>query len=244
TSYDNAQALSALVDYSQRQPTPPNFEATVQLAGKTLASKQFEGYRNPSLEVQVPMAELPQGDSELVLQKSGPGDLHYLAAYRYRLQGNQPGRLNGLRVTREVHPANQEESLYRLGLDANDKPLTVKAGQVFDIGLEIITDHAVDHVIITDPLPAGFEAVDTSFQTATPYFQAQQDSWRIGYQTIYRDRVLAYGDHLEAGVYSFHYLVRSVTPGTFQWPGANVYLQYTPEEFGRSASAELNVSGS
>ena len=244
TSYDNAQALAALVDYSQRQPTPPNFEATVQLAGKTLASAQFEGYRNPSLEVQTPMAELPQGDSELILQKTGQGDLHYLAAYRYRLQGNQPGRLNGLRVTREVHPANEEESLYRLGLSANDEPLTVTAGQVFDIGLEIIADHPVDHVIITDPLPAGFEAVDTRFQTATPYFQAQQDSWRIGYQTIYRDRVLAYGDHLDAGVYSFHYLVRSVTPGTFLWPGANVYLQYAPEEFGRSASAELQVSDS
>ena len=244
TSYDNAQALTALVAYSQRQPTPPNFEATVQLAGKTLASEQFEGYRNPSLDVQVPMAELPKGDSELLLQKSGQGDLHYLAAYRYRLEGNQPGRLNGLRVTRDVHPANQEESLYRLGLAPNDKPLTVKAGQVFDIGLEIIADHPVDHLIIKDPLPAGFEAVDTSFQTATPYFQAQQDSWRIGYQTIYRDRVLAYGDHLEAGVYSFHYLVRSVTPGTFLWPGANVYLQYAPEEFGRSASAELQVSGS
>ncbi|MDJ0703802.1 MAG: alpha-2-macroglobulin [Leptolyngbyaceae cyanobacterium MO_188.B28] len=243
TSYDNAQALRALVAYSQRQPTPPNFEATVQLAGKTIASEQFEGYRNPSLDVQVPMAELPKGDSELLLQKSGEGDLHYLAAYRYRLEGDQPGRLNGLRVTRDVHPANQEESLYRLGLAPNKEPLTVKAGQVFDIGLEIITDHPVDHLIITDPLPAGFEAVDTSFQTSTPYFQAQQDSWRIGYQTIYRDRVLAYGDHLEAGVYSFHYLVRSVTPGTFLWPGANVYLQYAPEEFGRSASAELQVSG-
>jgi alpha-2-macroglobulin len=95
--------------------------------------------------------------------------------------------------------------------------------------------------LITDPLPAGFEAVDTSFQTATPYFQAQQDSWQINYQTIYRDRIVAYADHLEAGVYNLHYLVRSVTPGTFLWPGAEVHLQYAPEEFGRSASSTLMV---
>ncbi len=69
----------------------------------------------------------------------------------------------------------------------------------------------------------------------------QQDSWQIGYQQIYRDKVVAYGDRLYAGVYNLHYLVRSVTPGTFEWPGAEVYLQYAPEEFGRSASSSLEV---
>jgi hypothetical protein len=186
------------------------------------------------------MAQLPRGRHDLRLNKSGQGTLHYLVAYRYRLKGNQPGRFNGLRMTREIRPANQEKVLRKIGLYAADEPLTVKAGQVFDIGLEIITDHPVDRVIITDPLPAGFEAVDTSFQTATPYFQAQ-DNWKIGYQTIYRDRVVAYGDHLEAGVYNLHYLVRSITPGTFLWPGAEVHLQYAPEEFGRSASSGLMV---
>ncbi|MBD2214675.1 hypothetical protein H6G27_33225 [Nostoc linckia FACHB-104] len=32
--------------------------------------------------------------------------------------------------------------------------------------------------------------------------------------------MIAYADHLEPGVYSLHYLVRSVTPGKFLWPGA------------------------
>ena len=112
-------------------------------------------------------------------------------------------------------------------------------GQVFDIGLEIITDHPVNHVIITDPLPAGLEAVDTSFETATDALQAQQDSWEIDYQKIHRDRIQAYADHLDAGVYSLHYLVRSVTPGTFTWPGAKAHLQYAPEEFGRTAATTL-----
>lgn len=241
TSYDNAQALTALVNYSQLQPTPPNFAATVQLAGKNLGSAKFEGYQKPSIELKVPMAQLPRGRHDLSLQKSGQGNLHYLVAYRYRLQGNQPGQFNGLRVTREVRPANQEKVIKKIGLYASDEPLLLNPAQVFDVGLEIITDHPVDHLVITDPLPAGFEAVDTSFQTATPYFQAQQDSWQIGYQTIYRDRIVAYADHLEAGVYNLHYLVRSVTPGTFLWPGAEVHLQYAPEEFGRSASSTLMV---
>ncbi|MBE9104245.1 hypothetical protein IQ229_04605 [Nostoc cf. edaphicum LEGE 07299] len=53
------------------------------------------------------------------------------------------------------------------------------------------------------------------------------------------DRIIAYADHLEPGVYSLHYLVRSVTPGTFSWSGAEVHLQYAPEEFGRTAESIL-----
>ncbi|ARV58693.1 hypothetical protein BZZ01_08615 [Nostocales cyanobacterium HT-58-2] len=239
TDYNNAQALTALAEYSQLQPTLPNFVATVQLAGKKLGEKRFEGYSNPSLEVSVPMDKLPRGRHDLQLRKSGQGTLHYLVAYRYRLQGNQPGRFNGLRVTREIRPVNQDKVLQKFGLYASDKPFTAETGQVFDIGLEIITDHPVNHVVMSDPLPAGFEAVDTSFQTATPALQTKTDSWQLGFKTIYSDRIIAYADHLEPGVYSLHYLVRSVTPGTFLYPGAQVHLQYAPEEFGRTADSTL-----
>ncbi|WP_175561014.1 Ig-like domain-containing protein [Hydrococcus rivularis] len=242
TSYDNAQALTALVEYTQLEPTPPNYSAIIRLANKQLGKVRFEGYRNPGYELQVPMEKLPQGRHDLILNKSGKGNLHYLTAYRYRLKGNQPGRINGLRVIRYIRPANQAQVLREIDLYAPDESFTVPPGQVFDIGLEIITDHPIDHLIINDPLPAGFEAVDTSFQTSTSYFQPQQDSWEINYQKIYKDKVVAYGDRLKAGVYSMHYLVRSVTPGRFEYPGAEVYLQYAPEEFGRSASSVLEVS--
>ncbi|MGI0489719.1 alpha-2-macroglobulin family protein [Pantanalinema rosaneae CENA516] len=240
-NYDNAEALVALVDYSRLQPTPPNFTATAQLAGKTLTKAQFQGYRKPSQDVRVAMSDLPRNRHDLVLKKSGNGLLHYLVAYRYRLQGNQPGRLNGLRVTRTIRPANENKTLYKTGLYATE-PLTLAAGQVYDIGLEVITDHPVDHVVITDPLPAGFEAVDNSFQTSTPYYQAKGDSWQLNYQTIHRDRVVAFGDKLDPGVYTLHYLVRSVTPGTFVYPGAEAHLQYAPEEFGRSAATTLTIA--
>ncbi len=238
-TYNNAQALTALVEYSQLQPTPPNFVATVKLAGKQLGKHQFVGNRNPSFDIKVPMDKLPRGRHDLLLQKSGKDSLHYLLAYRYRLQGKQPGRFNGLRVTREIRKANAEKVLQKVGLYAFDKPFSTKTGEVFDIGLEIITDHPVDHIIVTDPLPAGFEAVDRSFQTTTAALQAQADSWQLGYKIIYRDRIVAYGDHLEPGVYSLHYLVRSVTPGAFTYPGSQVHLQYAPEEFGRAAESTL-----
>ena len=129
--------------------------------------------------------------------------------------------------------------MQKLGIYAFEKPLTLTPGQVFDIGLEIIADHPIDHVVIKDPLPPGLEAVDASFQTTTAALQAKADSWQLGFRNIYRDRIIAYADHLEPGVYSLHYLVRSVTPGTYLWPGAEVHLQYAPEEFGRAADSTL-----
>lgn len=239
SSYNNAQALTALVEYSQLQPTPPNFRTTVKLGNQKLGEIRFNSYQNPSLQINIPMNQLPQGKRDLWLQKSGRGKLHYLVAYKYRLQGNQPGRFNGLRVTREISKVNEEKMIQKIGMYAIDKPITLQSGQVFDIGLEVITDHPVDHVIIKDPLPAGFEAVDNSLQTETLALQAKADNWQLGYKTIYKDRIISYANHLEPGVYSLHYLVRSVTPGTFIWPGAEAHLQYTPEEFGRSADSTL-----
>ncbi len=237
-TYDNAEALTALLEYSQLEPTPPNFTATVKLAGKKLDSIRFNGYRNPSLSINVAMDNLPRNRHDLIIQKSGQGMLHYLVNYRYVLQGNQPGKYNGLRIIREISQVNQQKILEKIGMQT-PPALNIKVGQVFDIGLEIITDRPVEKVVITDPLPAGFEAIDNSFITATKSVQAKSDDF--GFKTIYRDRVVAYSDRLETGIYQLHYLVRSVTPGNFNWPGAEVHLQYAPEEFGRSADANLII---
>jgi len=240
-SYDSAQALGALVDDVRAQPAPPNFSALVTLAGKTLLQTQFAGYQHPEASADVGMGQLPRGSSALTLQKTGPGHLHYVVTLGYLLPGNQPGALHGIRVTREIRPANQDSVVGSMGIAVPDNPLMLAAGQVWDIGLQVITDHPIDNVVITDPLPAGLEAVDASFQTSTPYFQARGDSWEITYQQIHRDKIVAYASRLEAGVYDVHYLARSVTPGTFSWPGASAFLQYAPEEFGRTASTTLVV---
>ncbi len=242
SSYDNAQALTALVAYAETETTPPNFNAVIKLGNQTLGETQFKGYKDSSYTLNVPMSELPKGKNDLILQQSNQGKLNYWVAYRYRLEGNQPGRLNGLRITRTIRPANQDKILQRIDLNSPKQLLKVIPGQVFDIGLDIITDHPVDQVMITDPLPAGFEAIDASFKTSNLALQAQKSSWEINYQTIYKDRIIAYSNRLEPGTYQLHYLVRSVTPGEYLWPGAEAKLQYIPEEFGRAASTTLLVS--
>lgn len=239
--FDNAQALSALVDYSQTQPPSPDFSASAQLGRQNLLSSRFGDDRNSSSETTIPMQKLPKGRQDLTLKKSGPGTLHYLVNYQYRLAGNQPGRFQGLRVTREIKPFGQN-AIGTIGLYAKDEPLKVPVGQVFEVQVEVITDHPVQQVIVTDPLPAGFEAVDNSFRTSAQALQAKADDF--GFKQIYRDRIVAFADSLQPGVYTLRYLVRSVTPGSFFYPGAEAHLQYNPEELGRCADSTLVVSGS
>ncbi|MGA1263604.1 MAG: alpha-2-macroglobulin family protein [Prochlorothrix sp.] len=239
-SYYNAQVLQALVAYSAAEPPPATVAVTARLDRRQLLQTQLTP-QQPSTTLTLPQADLPKGDSNLVLEPAGDR-LHYLTVYEYQPQGQQPGLYQGLRVTRRVYPAGNPTVLATQGLFGEESNLEIQAGQVLDIGVEVITDRPIDHLVITDPLPAGFEAVNTSFQTTNPSTPAQSDSWELSYERLYRDRVLAYGQHLEAGVYELHYLVRSVTPGTFSWPGAEAQLQYAPEERGRTISSTLRVT--
>ena len=243
-SYDNAQALTALTAYSQTEATPPNFNVAINLGDQTLGETQFKGYKDSTFSLNIPMSELPKGENNLILEPSNQGKLNYWVAYRYRLKGNQPGRLNGLRITRTIRPANEDKVLQIIDLNSPKDLLKVTPGQVFDIGLDIITDRPVNQVMITDPLPAGFEAINASFKTSNLAVEAQKSSWQIDYQTVHNDRITAYSDRLEPGIYQLHYLVRAVTPGEYLWPGAEAKLQHTPEQFGRSASTTLLVSKS
>ena len=240
---ENAAALGAIVDVAQRE-RPANFTATATLAGKTVAREAFSGGRAPQRSAHVAMRDLPGGRSELALAKDGAGTLHYAVTYTYRLGGAAPGRLAGLRVTRVVREANAAAVLATMGLAAPAASLALPAAHVYDVELQIVSDHPVERVVITDPLPAGFEAVDTSFATTSAALQLPASSWSIGDQQIRADRIEAYADRLDAGIYRLHYLARTVTPGTFAWPGASAHLVDRPDEFGRSAPRLVTSSRS
>jgi uncharacterized protein YfaS (alpha-2-macroglobulin family) len=237
---ENAAALNALVDLAKRE-RPANFTATATLAGKAIVRERFSGAQSPQRTATVPMRDLPTGRSEVALAKDGTGTLHYAVTYGYRLAGNAPGRLNGLRLTRIVREANTTPLLATMGLALATSSLTLPPAHVYDIELQIVSDHPVERVLITDPLPAGFEAVDTSFATTSQALKTPATDWKIGDQQIRADRIQAYADHLDAGIYRLHYLARTVTPGTFAWPGADAHIVDRPDEFGRSATSVVVI---
>ncbi len=237
---DDAEAMNALLIYAHTQTSPPDFDALARV-GETTISAQFRGYGKTSVQQSIPMARLPKGSSEVGLSKSGKGTLHFVVGLRYGVLVDTPGIYNGIRIDRFVRAAGSAPVLASFGLATPSAP-SLSAAKVYDIEDRVTTDHALENVVVDDPLPGGLEAIDSSFAISTKYYEAAQSSWELDYQEIYRDHVLGFAAHLPAGVYAFHYLVRSVTPGDFIWPGARVSLQYAPEEFGRTASSRMTIA--
>jgi uncharacterized protein YfaS (alpha-2-macroglobulin family) len=241
TTDDTASAVTALAAYAATERLAPA-SATASVGDRTIGSARF-GSTASSQTFSVSAAEL---HGKTILVRAQGGTAHYVVLYTYPVAANAPGELAALRVVRVLgDPSAATSATSAAPLATMDLaaalPVSVAAGRVFDVGVRTIVDHPVDRLVIDDPLPAGFEAVDTGFRTSLQAIVPQSNSWQIDTSQIYRDRVVAYAQHLDPGVYELHYLVRSVTPGTFAWPGAHAYLQDAPEQFGRSAGSTLTV---
>ncbi len=231
-----ASAVEALAEYASHEHLVP-FSASVLAGTHALASATF-GKSASSQTVAVPASSI---DARQLAFHSSGGTLHYALLYTYPVSGDAPGELAGLRVIRTVQAVGESVPLISMDLAPISQAISVDAGGVYDIGVRVIVDHPVDRLMIEDPIPAGFEAVDTTFRTSSTAVTAQADSWQIEDQQIYADRVTGYASHLEPGIYEMHYLARAVTPGSYRWPGARAYLRDAPEEFGRSAFAVVDV---
>jgi uncharacterized protein YfaS (alpha-2-macroglobulin family) len=232
-----ASAVEALSEYAAHERLVP-FAASVSAGTRTIATVRFNTTASSQTLV-LPASSIAA--RQLTFSASGGGTLHYALLYTYPIAKNAPGELAGLRVIRTVRAAGSSAALATMDLAPLSSPVALNAGDVVDVGVQVIVDHPVDRLVIEDPLPAGLEAVDEALRTSSSTVLAQSDSWQIENQQIYADRVTAYASHLEPGIYEIHYLARAVTPGTYRWPGARAYLRDAPEEFGRSAFATLDV---
>ena len=110
-------------------------------------------------------------------------------------------------------------------------------------------------VAVTDPLPAGFEPVESWFATTARTLNqdrierddAEQswESWweRGGFDHVERhdDRVLLFATRLAEGAHEFTYVARATTAGTFRTAPARAEEMYEPEVFGRTATAVITV---
>jgi uncharacterized protein YfaS (alpha-2-macroglobulin family) len=247
---ENAWAMEALVDYyRKRESEVPDFTAVVTLADDTLAQARFAGRSSESQVREVPQAELQKkGDPgqrmELGFARQGTGTLHYGARLTYVPTGPVPGALDqGFAVERSYAPARAE----------NAPGTTFQAGELVKVTLRFSLPKERRYVAVVDPLPAGFEPVESGFAT-TARDQAEeadtqsstdwQDWWqRGGFDHVERhdDRVQLFATRLAEGEHTFTYLARATTSGTFQVAPARAEEMYTPEVFGRTASTVVQV---
>ncbi|HEY2941756.1 MAG TPA: hypothetical protein VGN09_04915, partial [Vicinamibacteria bacterium] len=251
---ENATAMEALVDYYKKyEAEPPDFRAVVELANKPLATPEFHGRSTASQAVDVPMPQLLQRGKpgerlDLSLRREGTGTLFYVARLKYASDALvQDGMDQGFRIERR----------YARGAEgAPDEPLTAfAAGELVRVTLTVHLTKERRYVAVTDPLPAGFEPVESWFATTAAGLahqqqrEEQQDQdwmewWKHGgFDRVERhdDRVMLYATRLSEGDHTFTYVARATTAGTFRTAPSHVEEMYEPEVFGRTPSALVTV---
>ncbi len=196
--------------------------------------------------VRVPLADLPTGSTSLVAvgRSEGPGRLYYTTHLNLALPADQVQALDrGIAVTRRYVAADCTDGPRCPALTA------VKAGDMVRVELSIVAERDLSYVQVTDPLPAGGEAIDPTLATTSlaanvapdlqpaasrirPYFWWW---WRWYDRVELRDeQVTLFADYLPRGAYLFSYTFRAVLPGEYRVIPAIAQESFFPEVFGRS----------
>jgi alpha-2-macroglobulin len=253
---ENAWVLLALDRYFRvYEGQTPEFVARVWLGDRFAGERRFVGRSADRHHLDVPMRVLVDDDpNSLAIGKEGPGRLYYRAGLRYAPRDLDVTPLErGFAIERTYEAIDDPRDVVR----GDDGRWRVRAGARVRITLTMTAPSRRVHVAMVDPLPAGFEAVNTALlgaQDTPPEGERVRPAgrtrggeyyywWRSWYehQNLRDDRVEAFTSLLPAGVYTYSYVARATTPGLFIVPPPRVEEMYSPETFGRGGTERVMV---
>lgn len=251
---ENSFILLALRSYfDEFEGQTPDFVAKVWLGDRFAGDHTFQGRETDRVNLAIPTSDLiAAGDTDLVVNKDGAGRLYYRIGLRYAPADLQLDALDRGFVVDRVYEAVDDPS--DVTRDA-DGTWHVAAGARVRVTLTMVADSQRTHVALIDPLPAGLEALNPSLantQTVPPpetdggVVPAHSfDSWWWGtwyeHQQLRDDRVEAFTTLLPGGTYTYSYVARATTPGTFVVPPTRAEEMYAPETFGRTSTDRVIV---
>ncbi|MCE1252620.1 MAG: Ig-like domain-containing protein [Anaerolineae bacterium] len=223
-----------------------NYAYAVSLNNKSLSEGQvtrdnLQEIRSINVDIQDLLKD--QVNKLLLARSSGDGRLYY-STY---LTVNLP--------VSEIQPLDQGLSLSRRYYRSSDPKTDVtsaKQGEILEAELSIEVGNNLHYVMISDPLPAGMEAVDASLKTNPQGSQPELVDlnsinnegwgwWFFTHTDLRDEKVVLFADSLPAGKYVYHYRVRAVNPGTFQVIPPTGQEVYFPDVYGRGAGSQFTI---
>ena len=221
----------------------PDFVARIWLGDTFAGEQEFVGRSTDRNQLDIPMSYLAEQEvSDLVVSVDGNGRLYYRLALNYAPADLSLDPLNrGFVVQRTYEAVDGPEDV----VQDEDGTWHIKLGARVRVRLTMIADNRRYHVALVDPLPAGLEAINpalTVSQSIPPDANGRDPVpyWWWGnwyqHQNMRDERLEAFTTLLWEGVYSYDYVARATTPGTFVTPPSKAEEMYAPEVFGRSSS--------
>jgi len=267
STQETAYALLALDAYRKAQEkTVPDFQVKALLGQQSVLDAEFRGRSLSAEQARVAIGKvLGSKSGDLVFEKRGSGTLFYQARLRYARRTLPNDTLDqGFFVQKGLRSVSPEGLPQALGSIADTSAPRFRGGDLVIADLVIVTPSPRDFVVVDDPLPAGFEAVDSHLATTSGALDVGESGYDScadcdseearddlaagrtffeGYsrRELRDDRVLFFVDHMAAGMYHYRYLARATTLGKFVLPSTRVEEMYTPETFGRNGASLVTV---
>lgn len=268
STQEAAFALVALDDYRRlRETSAPNFSVKALLGDEPIATLNAKGKGIFTETGSSPMGALFAGGPSIVLEKEGSGTLYYELRLKYARRTQPATALDGgFFVKKTIRPVKPTELANATKIIPETTVQRVKAGDLVLTDLVIVAPSPSSYVVVEDPLPAGFEAVDTNLETNASWLNIADSSGSVSadcpgcdgesrndlahgraYLDVWHrrelrdDRALFFVDHLPAGMVHFRYLARATSLGRFVVPPTKAEEMYEPETFGRTAASIIEV---
>jgi uncharacterized protein YfaS (alpha-2-macroglobulin family) len=163
---------------------------------------------------------------------SDRGPLYYEAALRYARQEPAAKPLEqGIHVARTLKITRRGAAVV---------PTDLRVGDSVEIDVVLASSVARELVVLDDPIPAGFEAVNRTFADTEPWL-GNLSGGDVTHRELRDDRVVSYFDHLPAGVTHTSYHLRAIAAGRFAHPPAKAECMYAPDVFGRTAASVVET---
>ncbi len=242
-----ATAIFGLIDYLKVSgELKPNYSISVFVNGKKQAERQIteKEVSNPlPIVLNVASPEVHAGSNDIRIEKSGPGVLYWSASAAYFLRDPKPAPVGStnLNVVREYFRLQPEAVENRIVYSEVPLAGPVQSGDVVVVRLMVTSTSEEQYLQIEDPIPAGFEFIEQE----NLYELKSKPSWWEFYYTereFHDDRAAMFTTKFERGQSRFHYLMKAVTPGTFQANPARVLPMYEPSRQASTRSATVTVN--
>lgn len=139
----------------------------------------------------------------------------------------------GYAIERNYQLINDDATLAPLG-----EP---RVGDRVLVTIDISVPKASRYVVIDDPLPTTFEAVNPEFRTAAAQGDQLANVW-WSHREIRTDRVLYFTNTWSSGKYQMRYVARVRAAGSATAPPTKVEEMYEPSRFGLGDSAVVKAT--
>ncbi|HUU12207.1 MAG TPA: alpha-2-macroglobulin family protein [Terriglobia bacterium] len=242
-----AMSIYGLIDYLKVSgELKPDYTLNVFVNGKKVAEQRMtqEQVANPlPLVVTVKGTDVPAGANEIRLEKNGPGVLYWSAFASYFTREPRPAPEGGiaLNVVREYFKLVPERLENRIVYSEQPFNGAVQSGDVLAVRLTVTSTQDESYLQIEDPIPAGFEFIE---QEDLYELKRRPDWWSYYYtrREFHDDRVAMFSTRFRKGQARFHYLLKAISPGTFQANPARVLPMYEPSRQASTRSLGATVN--